>query len=86
MAVEPSTGPTEKRDGNAWREARRREARWWRGGLIAAIVLLAVATLYNGIAYRRLARSLPIALIGSSRTSNRPGSQDARSFDCAPVR
>ena len=78
MGEEPSTGPTEKRDGNAWREARRREARWWRGGLIAAVVLLAVATLYNGVAYRRLARSqqnLVMSLARQSQTGFGPMGQ-----------
>jgi hypothetical protein len=55
---EESVEGTGARDHNdAQREARRREQRWWKGGLIAALVFLGLATLYNGIAYRRLART-----------------------------
>src|SRR5271155_3657318 len=59
-----STG--DRLDNGARRAARRREERRWRGGLIAALVFLGLAILYNGIAYRRLAKSqqkLTVALI-----------------------
>jgi len=59
-----STG--DRLDNGARRAARRREDRRWRGGLIAALVFLGLAILYNGIAYRRLARAqqkLTVALI-----------------------
>jgi len=72
MAEEPTSGPAERREGEGWREARRREERWWRGGLIAALVLLALATLYNGAAYRRLARSQETLAMSVARQSQ-PG-------------
>jgi hypothetical protein len=57
MPEESSEAASDRHDRDARREARRREERWWRGGLIAALVFLGLATLYNGIAYRRLARA-----------------------------
>jgi hypothetical protein len=57
MPEESIEGTGDRDHNNARREARRREERWWRGGLIAALVFLGLATLYNGIAYRRLARA-----------------------------
>jgi hypothetical protein len=68
-----STG--DRPDNGARREARRREERRWRGGLIAALVFLGLATLYNGIAYRRLARAqqkLTVALIHQIKRRHRP--------------
>jgi hypothetical protein len=66
MPEESIEGTGDRNHNDARREARRREQRWWKGGLIAALVFLGLATLYNGIAYRRLARSqqkLTFALI-----------------------
>jgi hypothetical protein len=62
-------------DNGVRREARRREERRWRGGLIAALVFLGLATLYDGIAYRRLARAqqkLTVALIHQIKRRHRP--------------
>ncbi len=72
MAEEPASVPAERQERAAWREARLREARLWRGGLIAAIVLLALATLYNGAAYRRLARSQEMLAMSVARQSQPP--------------
>jgi hypothetical protein len=66
MPEESNEGTGDRNHNDARREARRREQRWWKGGLIAALVFLGLATLYNGIAYRRLARAqqkLTFALI-----------------------
>jgi hypothetical protein len=76
MAEEIDEGTGDRHDNGARREARRREERRWRGGLIAALVFLGLATLYNGIAYRRLARAqqkLTVALIRQiNRSGHRP--------------
>ncbi len=53
-------------------EARLREARWWQGGLIAALVFLGLATIYNGIAYRRLSRVQQRLAISLIRQTYRP--------------
>ena len=66
MPEEIGEGIGDRHDNGARRAARRREERRWRGGLIAALVFLGLAILYNGIAYRRLARAqqkLTVALI-----------------------
>jgi hypothetical protein len=68
MPEEIGEGAGDRNDNSIRREARRREDRRWRGGLIAALAFLGLATLYNGIAYRRLARAqqkLTVALIHS---------------------
>jgi len=72
---EETTAPTEdRRDYDARREARRREERWLKGGLIAALVFLGLATLYNGAAYRRLARAQQHLALSLTRQPNRaPG-------------
>jgi hypothetical protein len=57
MPEESIEGTGDRNHNDARREARRREQRWWKGGLIAALVFLGLATLYNGIAYRRLVRA-----------------------------
>lgn len=57
MPEESIEGASDRHDNDALRAARRREQRWWKGGLIAALVFLGLATLYNGIAYRRLVRT-----------------------------
>jgi hypothetical protein len=70
MPEEIGEAPSDRYDRDARRDARRRESRWWRGGLIAALVFLGLATLFNGIAYRRFARTqqrLTIALIHQAR-------------------
>jgi hypothetical protein len=53
-------------------EARLREARWWQGGLIAALVFLGLATIYNGIAYRRLTRAQQHLVVSLTRQPYRP--------------
>lgn len=66
MPEESVEGNDGRSHDDAPREHRRREQRLWRGGLIAALVFLGLATLYNGIEYRRLARTqqkLTLALI-----------------------
>jgi hypothetical protein len=57
MPEETIEGTGDRHNNDARREATQREQRWWKGGLIAALVFLGLATLYNGIAYRRLART-----------------------------
>lgn len=70
---EESTPSTGDRENDARREARRREARWWKGGLIAALVFLGLATLYNGIAFRRLVRSQQRLVLSLTAQRYRPG-------------
>ena len=68
MPEEIGESAGDRNDNSIRRETRRREDRRWRGGLIAALAFLGLATLYNGIAYRRLARAqqkLTVALIHS---------------------
>jgi hypothetical protein len=70
MPEEIGEGTGDRYDRDARRDARRRESRWWKGGLIAALVFLGLATLFNGIAYRRFARAqqrLTIALIHQAK-------------------
>jgi hypothetical protein len=72
MPEDSIEGTGDRHHNDARREARRRESRWWKGGLIAALVFLGLATLSNGIAYRRLARAqqkLTIALIRQAKQS-----------------
>jgi hypothetical protein len=70
MPEESIEGTVDRHHNDARREAWRRESRWWKGGLIAALVFVGLATLYNGIAYRRLARAqqrLTVAMIHQAR-------------------
>jgi hypothetical protein len=71
MPEESSESAGDRHDNDARREARRREERWWRGGLIAALVFLGLATLFNGIAYRRLARVQQRLAVAVIRQRNR---------------
>ena len=73
MPEESSAAIGDRRDNDAQREARRREARWWKGGLIAALVFLGLATLYNGIAYRKLTRAQQNLALSLTRQAYRPG-------------
>lgn len=73
MPEESGEGTGDRHDNDARREARRREERWWRGGLIAALVFLGLATLYNGIAYRRLARAQQKLTLSLTHQRNWPG-------------
>ncbi len=66
-------GTGERHDNDARREARWREARWWKGGLIAALVFLGLATLYNGVAFRRLTRAQQNLVLSLTRQPYRPG-------------
>jgi hypothetical protein len=72
MPEESIEGTGDRNHNDARREARRREQRWWKGGLIAALVFLGLATLYNGIAYRRLARAQQRFAMAVIRHLNRP--------------
>jgi hypothetical protein len=71
MPEESTEGTGDRNQNDARREARRREQRWWKGGLIAALVFLGLATLYNGIAYRRLVRSQQKLTFALMRHRNR---------------
>jgi hypothetical protein len=71
MPEESTAGTGDRHEIEARREARRREARWWKGGLIAALVFLGLATLYNGIAFRRLIRAQQRLVLSGQRY--RPG-------------
>ena len=73
MPEEISEGTGDRHDNDARREARRREERRWRGGLIVALAFLGLATLYNGIAYRRLARAQQKHTVALIRQINRRG-------------
>lgn len=73
MPEEAAAGTGDRHENDAQRNARRTEARWWKGGLIAAIVFLGLATLYNGIAYRRLTRAQQQLVLSLTRQSYRPG-------------
>ena len=83
MPEETTSTPTPSDDRGPWGFDRMREQRWWRGGLIAAIVLLAFATLYNGASYRRLARSqqrLVFAMVHQSRSGFGPMAEGSGPF------
>ena len=70
MPEESIEGAGDRHHNDARREARRRESRWWKGSLLATLMFVGLATLYNGIAYRRLVRAqqrLTIALIHQAR-------------------
>lgn len=54
-------------------EAERVQERWWRAGLIAALVFFALAVLCNAIAYHKLARLQQQGLGLSLAQSERPG-------------
>jgi hypothetical protein len=72
MPEETTTHTENQPENDARREARRREERWWKGGLIAALVFLGLATLYNGIAYRRLTRAQHQLVLSLTRQPYRP--------------
>ena len=71
MPEEIGEGAGDRPENGSRREARRREERRWRGGLIAALVFLGLATLYNGIAYRRFARAQQKLAVALIRQTNR---------------
>jgi hypothetical protein len=73
MPEEIGEGAGDRNDDRIRRETRRREERRWRGGLIAALVFLGLAILYNGIAYRRLARAQQKLTIAMIRQIHRRG-------------
>src|SRR5579862_303917 len=72
MPEESIEGTGDRSHNDPRREARRREERWWKGGLIAALVFLGLATLYNEFAYRRLVRSQQRLTFAMMRQRNRP--------------
>jgi hypothetical protein len=73
MPTEVSENTPDRSENSAAQEARLREARWWRGGLLAALVFIGLTTLYNGIAYRRLTRAqLRLAVALTQRYQSRP--------------
>ena len=73
MPEESSATTGDRHDNDVQQEARRREDRWWKGGLIAALVFLGLATLYNGIAYRKLTRAQQNLALSLTRQAYRPG-------------